>query len=328
MNGYRNEQRRGNHQPENRPRKRRSVPGIRKGIPVWIPIAVWFLTLTLAGDIRAANFWALSPENRSVTGILSTEQGVDEEGLPYSMYVLQPDRPLAIAADGMEGEQVRKLQLAPDSEKASSLNAVLGRKVTVTGSVFAARNPSHHTPLVMLVSHLEAAPTVGDFLDVYTTDYYASAVQWAIRRHITTGTSETTFSPGDGVTLDQAVTFLWRAAGSPAPKAPNLLRGIDQSQYYYKPALWALEQGLISGLTFDPARRVTRGQVITWMWKLEGSPVTGTNPFMDIPFGAEYARAAAWACSKGVATGRASTSFGPDQVCTRGQMVTFLYRNR
>ncbi|WP_298033092.1 S-layer homology domain-containing protein [uncultured Dysosmobacter sp.] len=169
-------------------------------------------------------------------------------------------------------------------------------------------------------------PTEG-FTDVPASAYYAEAVDWAVENNITAGTSATTFSPDRTCTTAQILTFLWRAKGSPEPKAGDSFSDISSSDYFYKAALWAKEKGLVSGDTFNGDTPCTRSATVTYLWKLAGRPAASGSAFTDVPAGADYAQAVAWAVKNGVTSGTSQTTFSPDTTCTRGQIVTFLYRD-
>ena len=164
------------------------------------------------------------------------------------------------------------------------------------------------------------------FGDVPSGAYFADAVNWAVKQKITGGTTDRTFSPYQTCTTAQILTFLWRAAGSPEPAGENPFTDVDESAYYCKAALWAAEQGLISGTRFQGGSPCTRAQTVTYLWKLAGSPAADGAAFTDVPAGTDQAQAAAWALSKGVTNGTTASTFAPDKTCTRAQIVTFLYR--
>ena len=168
------------------------------------------------------------------------------------------------------------------------------------------------------------------FADVSTSAYYADAVAWAVENGVTGGTSATTFSPDAACTRAQAVTFLWRAAGSPAPKSSvNPFTDVSTSAYYYDAVLWAVERGITAGTsatTFSPDATCTRGQIVTFLYRAVGTTTSGTNPFVDVADSAYYADAVKWAVAEGVTAGTSATTFSPDASCTRGHIVTFLYR--
>ena len=168
------------------------------------------------------------------------------------------------------------------------------------------------------------------FKDVASDSYYYEAVQWAVEKGITVGTSTDIFSPGASCTRAQMVTFLWRAAGSPAPKSTtNPFKDISSTDYFYNAVLWAVENGITSGTgagTFSPGATVTRGQTVTFLHRAAGSPLAGSSGFNDVSDGAYYAEAVAWANENGITSGTGSNKFSPGADCTRGQIVTLLYR--
>lgn len=167
---------------------------------------------------------------------------------------------------------------------------------------------------------------VGGFNDVFETDYCADAVLWAVEKGITAGTTSTTFVPAAACTKAQILTFLWRSQGKPEPSIQNPFSDISEDNYYYKAALWASEKGLVSGPTFGGDTPCTRAATMTYLWKLAGGPAASPAAFTDVPTSADYAQAVAWAVSKGITGGISATTFSPSNVCTRGQIVTFLYR--
>ena len=165
----------------------------------------------------------------------------------------------------------------------------------------------------------EQPSTMSGFSDVKTSDYFAESVAWAVEKGVTVGTSASTFSPDATCTQGQILTFLWRAKGEPAPAA-----SVSDTAYYAKAAQWAKEQGLTDDFSADAD--CTRAMVVTYLWKLAGSPQTGASAFTDVPADAPYAQAVAWAVAQGITNGTGNGSFSPDATCTRGQIVTFLYR--
>ena len=168
------------------------------------------------------------------------------------------------------------------------------------------------------------------FVDVFATDYYYDAVLWAVGEGITNGTSATTFSPGAVCTRAQMATFLWRAAGSPNPVGnSNPFADVSEDSYYAKAVQWAYEQGITGGTsatTYSPDAPCTRGQMVAFLHRVAGTPKpeSSTNPFTDVP-DTYYTEAVQWAYEQGITSGTSATTFSPDEICTRGQMVTFLY---
>lgn len=174
--------------------------------------------------------------------------------------------------------------------------------------------------------------TQNPFVDVKQGDYYYDAVQWAVGKKITSGTSATTFTPDGICTRAQTVTFLWRSQGSPkAAGAENPFTDVSKDAYYYDAVLWAVEQGITNGTsatTFSPDATVTRGQTAAFLWRVAKQPQVDqtANPFADVTQDAYYYNAVLWAVAKEITNGTSSTTFSPDQGCTRAQIVTFLWR--
>lgn len=164
------------------------------------------------------------------------------------------------------------------------------------------------------------------FVDVPSSAYYADAVNWAVAQGITNGTTETTFSPNNTCTTANIITFLWRANGSPEPKASNPFSDVQTGQYYAKAAVWAYEKDMVTGRTFGGNANCTRAATMKYLWILSGRPSSSFNPFTDVSNNADYAQAVAWAVAQGVTNGKTATTFAPDDTCTRGQIVTFLLR--
>ncbi len=169
------------------------------------------------------------------------------------------------------------------------------------------------------------------FKDVRENDYFLEPVLWAVANNITQGTFATTFSPSNPCTRDQAVTFLWRAAGSRKVRnVVNPFTDVYTSDYYYDAVLWALRYDVTNGLTkteFGPKATCSRGQIVTFLWRAKGKPSSSKAiSFRDVPKNAYYYPAVQWAVEKGITNGTTDETFSPDQVCTRGQIVTFLYR--
>lgn len=169
------------------------------------------------------------------------------------------------------------------------------------------------------------------FTDVVDGSYYADAVDWAVENGVTSGTSATTFSPDAACTRGQVVTFLWRAMGSPEPVGTaDPFTDVDSGSYYDKAVLWAVENGITSGTgaaTFSPDATVTRGQVVTFLWRSAGAEkADSANPFTDVAADSYCADAVIWAAENGITNGVTSSAFAPDQGCSRGQIVTLLWR--
>ena len=178
----------------------------------------------------------------------------------------------------------------------------------------------------------EPAPEITlAFTDVKESDYFYEAVNWAIEKKITSGVSETEFSPDGPCTRAQAVTFLWRTAGSPKPALlKNTFTDVSSDQYYYQAVLWAVENEITLGTSttsFSPDETVTRGQLVTFLWRYAGKQsAEGGKSFNDVKESDYYAVPVQWAVQNGITLGTGEGLFSPNAICTRGQTVTFLYR--
>ena len=176
------------------------------------------------------------------------------------------------------------------------------------------------------VKEVETSP----FSDVSTSAYYYEAVKWAQEKGITGGIGNGLFGPNQPCTRAQIVTFLWRAAGSPEPKAMSSFADVSTDAYYAKAVAWAVENGITTGTgdgKFSPDATCTREQAVAFLYRASGSPaVSGSSAFSDVAANAYYADAVAWAEKNGVTGGIGGGLFGSGNTCTRAQIVTFLYR--
>jgi len=170
------------------------------------------------------------------------------------------------------------------------------------------------------------------FSDIAPSDFCCDAVMWAVAKDITNGIGNYTFAPNQPCTRAQIVTFLWRAASSPAPKSASNFTDVPADAYYAKAVAWAVENGITGGTgdgKFSPDATCTRAQAVTFLYRASGSPaVSGNAAFTDVAADAYYAAAVTWAEKNGITGGIGGGLFGSDQSCTRGQIVTFLYRAR
>ena len=169
------------------------------------------------------------------------------------------------------------------------------------------------------------------FVDVKANDYFYDAVLWAAQNGITSGTDAVHFTPDGVCSRAQAVTFLWRAAGSPAPKSASMpFTDVPKGSYYEMAVLWAVENGITKGTsdtTFSPDATCSRAQIVTFLWRSQKSPAVGSlNPFTDVSANAYYTDAVLWAVEENITKGTTATTFSPDTDCTRAQIVTLLYR--
>ena len=168
------------------------------------------------------------------------------------------------------------------------------------------------------------------FYDVPNNAYFYEAVKWAVKNGITTGVGNDLFAPEQPCTRAQIVTFLWRAAGSPEPKgAASGMTDVVSGSYYEKAVAWAIENGITTGTTtstFSPDATCTRAQAVTFLARALNAKAASAAEFSDVPTDSYFADAVAWAAANGVTEGIGGGLFGSDNDCTRGQIVTFLYR--
>ena len=224
-----------------------------------------------------------------------------------------------LVKDGIVGEAEELTGYVNDSTKTDGMDVITSRngsfKVKVIGSY--------------TCSSAKANP----FADVSESDYFYEPVLWAVGKGFTNGTDDTHFSPNATCTRGQVVTFLWRAAGSPAPSSTtNPFTDVNSSDYYYNAVLWAVGKNITNGTsptTFGPNDGCTRGQVVTFLHRFENTPTpaSSTNPFEDVSSSEYYYTPVLWAVGKGITNGTDATHFSPNDTCTRGQIVTFLYRD-
>lgn len=219
-----------------------------------------------------------------------------------------------------DGYELSKLTVTDQSGNRLSLNDQGNDKYTFT-------MPSGKVNVDAAFSKIE---TTMNFWDVKQGDYYYDAVKWAVEKRITEGTGANFFSPNASCTRAQMVTFLWRAAGSPAPKSTaNPFTDVSASDYYYNAVLWAVENGITTGASADrfaPGATVSRAQTVTFLYRANGSPAANGASFSDVAADEYYANAVAWAVQNGITTGTGNGKFSPNADCTRGQIVTLLYR--
>ena len=220
--------------------------------------------------------------------------------------------------------------ITPDKSYAVSNVKIDGKSIGAVKS-YTFENVSRTHTIEVIFMKANGNPQTGVFVDVATGSYYEDAVDWAVENGITQGTDDTHFSPDGICTRAQAVTFLWRAAGSPAPRSRTVpFTDVPAGSYYYDAVLWAVENGITEGTsdtTFSPNMTCTRAQIVAFLWRSEKSPAAGTaNPFADVKSAAYYADAVLWAAKKDITRGTTNTTFSPDADCTRSQIVTFLWR--
>lgn len=228
----------------------------------------------------------------------------------------------------LEGKD-QTLTFIPDDGYRVSALYIDGSRVSAAESYTFKRVNSTHTVEVVFAKIGEIAAT--DFDDVPDDGYYKDAVDWAVDRGITVGASAMKFDPNGICTRAQAVTFLWRALGKPAAKNTAMpFTDVAADAYYADAVLWAVENKIVLGVSetkFDPDGICTRAQIVTLLWRAAESPAAGSaNPFADVAADAYYADAVLWAVGKEITIGTSGTTFSPNRICTRAEIVTFLYR--
>jgi len=224
----------------------------------------------------------------------------------------------------------RTFTITPDKGYAISNVKIDGKSIGAVKSYTFENVRRTHTIEVIFMK-ANGNPQTGVFVDVATGSYYEDAVDWAVENGITKGTDDTHFSPDGICTRAQAVTFLWRTAGSPKPETRAMpFTDVPVGSYYYDAVLWAVENGITKGTsdtTFSPNMTCSRAQIVAFLWRSEKSPAAGTaNPFADVKSTAYYADAVLWAVKENITKGTTSTTFSPNADCTRAQIVTFLWR--
>ena len=220
--------------------------------------------------------------------------------------------------------------ITPDKGYAVANVKIDGKSIGAVKS-YTFENVSRTHTIEVIFMKANGNPQTGVFVDVATGSYYEDAVDWAVENGITKGTDDTHFSPDGICTRAQAVTFLWRTAGSPKPEIRTMpFTDVPVGSYYYDAVLWAVENGITKGTsdtTFSPNMTCTRAQIVAFLWRSEKSPAAGTaNPFADVKSTAYYAGAVLWAVREDITKGTTNTTFSPDADCTRAQIVTFLWR--
>ena len=224
----------------------------------------------------------------------------------------------------------RTFTITPDKGYAVSNVKIDGKSIGAVRS-YTFENVRHAHTIEVSFMKAGGSPQTGVFVDVATGSYYEDAVDWAVESGITTGVSANRFDPNGVCTRAQAVTFLWRAAGSPAPRSRTMpFTDVPVGSYYYDAVLWAVENGITKGTSdtrFSPDATCSRAQIVAFLWRSEKSPAAGSrNPFADVKSTAYYADAVLWAVREDITKGTTSTTFSPDADCTRAQIVTFLWR--
>ena len=254
---------------------------------------------------------------------------------PYSYYTIKATAGAGGSISPSGNVSVREgrdqtFTITPDKGYAVANVKIDGKSIGAVKS-YTFENVSRTHTIEVIFMKANGNPQTGVFVDVATGSYYEDAVDWAVENGITKGTDDTHFSPDGICTRAQAVTFLWRTAGSPASKTSTMpFTDVPVGSYYYDAVLWAVENGITKGTsdtTFSPNMTCSRAQIVTFLWRSEKSPAAGTaNPFADVKSTAYYADAVLWAVKENITKGTTSTTFSPNADCTRAQIVTFLWR--
>jgi len=248
-------------------------------------------------------------------GKLTIDEGIAVTGLPgKAELVYIPDTTFTTSNCHADGNSV--------SGNAWKASASLGRKVLAS-----IPEDSFTIPNVDAITSIPKTEVVGNFVDVPVGAWFAESVKWAVDRGITNGTSPTTFSPDNTCTKAQIITFIWRAMGEPQYEQGASFTDVNYKDYYFAASKWANNKGMVEAGAFKGESLVTRADTVVYLWKMSGSPDVGTvSTFTDVPAGATYAKAVAWAVQNGITAGTSATTFSPNDTCTRGHIVTFLKR--
>ena len=275
----------------------------------------------------------------------ATQAQVDSAAatLNSAVRALQPKPSSGVDKSALE-QAIADAEAIDRSKYTDDSLAALDRQLASAKSTLAHDNASQTTvnlaarrlnnAIAALVEKTPVQPT--KFVDVPEGSYYADAVDWAVANGITTGMDATHFAPKSDCTRAQMVTFLWRTMNEPEPTltASPFVDVQNPNAYYYKAVLWAVENEITTGTDkthFSPNATVTRAQVVTFLWRMEGEimPQSSISPFVDVKdSSAYYYYAVLWAVEKEITTGIDKTHFAPKDNCTRAQIVTFLYRDR
>jgi len=253
----------------------------------------------------------------------------------YTPAITQPENgSISVSPEKAEAGDTVTVIVTPDKGYTLETLTVTDRNgkeinITAKDGKFTFTMPS--SKVTIQATFMEDNTMLNFFVDVPADAYYHDAVLWAVLNGITSGTTDTTFSPNATCTRAQAVTFLWRAAGSPNMEGDMVFADVTESAYYYDAVLWAVAEGITSGTTattFSPNATCTRAQIGTFLWRSAGSPeVEGADMvFADVAHPAYYYDAVCWAVDEGITAGTTATTFTPDAGCTRAQIVTFLWR--
>lgn len=271
--------------------------------------AHWTYTGSSGGSSSGSTYHTIKASSDSNGSISPSERVSVRHGRDQS-FTITPDKGYEIAKVLVDGKSV------------GAVESYTFKSVT-----------KNHTIEAIFMKVDDNKPMPDTFMDVPKGSYYEKAVDWAVKNGITAGTGDNYFMPDGICTRAQAVTFLWRVAGSPTPKTEVMpFEDVPEGSYYYEAVLWATENEITVGTsatTFSPELTCSRAHIVSFLWRAAGYPSAGTvNPFTDVPENAYYINAMLWAVKQEITVGTTPSTFSPDEGCTRAQIVTFLYRAR
>ena len=309
------------------------------GTLVWVDNAGTVLPNTTAVAANTTYKWLFTPTDANYTTLTGSIELYHKSssgggGWYYTYYTIKATAGTngSISPSGWTSVRDGRDQtftITPDKGYAVAKVLVDGKSVGAVKS-YTFKNVTKDHTIEAIFMKSNGNPQTGVFVDVAEGSYYEEAIDWAVEKGITNGVSSNMFAPNDPCTRAQIVTFLWRAAGSPSPKSMSSFTDVPADAFYAKAVAWAVENGITSGTgesKFSPNSTCTRAQAVTFLYRASGSPaVSGKAEFSDVATNAYYADAVAWAAKKGITTGIGGGLFGSDNDCTRGQIVTFLWR--
>ena len=309
------------------------------GTLVWVDNADNVLPGTTAVAANTTYKWLFTPTDTNYTTLTGSIELYHKSssgggGWYYTYYTIKATAGTngSISPSGWTSVRDGRDQtftITPDKGYAVAKVLVDGKSVGAVKS-YTFKNVTKDHTIEAIFMKSNGNPQTGVFVDVAEGSYYEEAIDWAVEKGITNGVSSNMFAPNDPCTRAQIVTFLWRAAGSPAPNSMSSFTDVPADAFYAKAVAWAVENGITSGTgegKFSPNSTCTRAQAVTFLYRASGSPaVSGSAEFSDVATNAYYADAVAWAAKKGITTGIGGGLFGSDNDCTRGQIVTFLWR--
>ena len=308
------------------------------GTLVWVDNAGNVLPGTTAVAANTTYKWLFTPTDANYTTLTGSielyHKSSSSGGWYYTYYTIKATAGTNGSISPSGWTSVRDgwdqtFTITPDKGYAVAKVLVDGKSMGAVKS-YTFKNVTKDHTIEAIFMKSNGNPQTGVFVDVAEGSYYEEAIDWAVEKGITNGVSSNMFAPNDPCTRAQIVTFLWRAAGSPAPKSMSSFTDVPADAFYAKAVAWAVENGITSGTgesKFSPNSTCTRAQSVTFLYRASGSPaVSGKAEFSDVSTTAFYADAVAWAAKKGITTGIGGGLFGSDNDCTRSQIVTFLWR--